>query len=65
MLDVTLNALMNVSINGPAQLTDENVQAVAKKWQKTKKRRQVTERLLKVVESANLVDNDNAMCYEF
>ena len=45
LLDVTLSA----SINGPAQLTDEDAQAVAEKWQKTKKQRQVMERPLKVV----------------
>ena len=42
LLGVTLHALMNILINGPVQLTDEDVQAVAEKWQKVKKRQQVT-----------------------
>ena len=58
---VTMNTLMNVSINGPAQITDEDAQTVAEKWQKTKKRPQVTQQALKVVESANVEYNNNAM----
>ena len=37
LLGATLNALMNVSINGPPQLTDDDADAVAEKWQNTKK----------------------------
>ena len=53
---------MNVSINGPPQLTDENAKAVAEKWQNTKKRRQVTERTLKMMEFEDLaVDDDDGL----
>ena len=51
---------MNVSINGSPQLTDENRKAVAEKWQNTKKRRQVTERALKVLKFEHLADDDEA-----
>ena len=62
LLGATLNALMNVSINGPPQLTDENAKAVAEKWQNTKKRRQVTERALKMMEFEDLaVDDDDGL----
>ena len=61
-LGATLNALMNVSINSPPQLTDENAKAVAEKWQNTKKRRQVTERALKMMEFEDLaVDDDDCL----
>ena len=59
LLGATLNALMNVSINGPPQLTDEDAKAVAEKWQYTKKRRQVTERALKMVGFKDLADGDD------
>ena len=59
--NILLGVTLSASINGPAQLTDEDAQAVAKKWQTTKKQWQVTERALKVVKSANLEDIDEAM----
>ena len=58
---VTPNALMNVSINGPLQLTDGNRKAVAEKWQNTKKGRQVTELALKMLEFEHLADGDELM----
>ena len=53
-----LKALMNVSINGPRQLTDENAKAVAEKLQTTNKRRQVTERTLEMFEFEHLANGD-------
>ena len=53
-----LKALMNVSINGPPQLTDENAKAVAEKLQNTNKRRQVTERALEMFEFEHLANGD-------
>jgi len=60
LLDVTLNALMNVSINGPEHLTDEDARKIAEKWLKIRNRRTVTERSLKALESANS-ENDDEM----
>ena len=60
LLDVTLNALLNVSINGPKKLTEEDAQTIAEKWQQKKNRRRVTKRALKAVESAFL-ENDEDM----
>ena len=58
LLDITLNALINISMNGPEQLTDEDAQKIAEKWQKTKDRRTVTVRALKALESANSANNE-------
>ena len=61
LLGAILNALINVSINGPPQLTDENAKAVFKKWQNIKKRRQVTKQALKMLEFEHLADGDELM----
>ena len=58
LLDITLNALINISINVPEQLTDEDAQKIAEKWQKTKDRRTVTVRALKALESPNSANNE-------
>ena len=36
LLDVTLNALMNVLINSPERLNDESMLEIAQKWLKAK-----------------------------
>jgi len=51
---------MNVSINGPEHLTDEDARKIAEKWLKIRNRRTVTERALKALESANS-ENDDEM----
>ena len=51
---------MNVLINGPEQLTDEDAQKIAEKWLKIRNRRTVTEQALKALESANS-ENDDEM----
>ena len=40
LLDQTTSALLNISVNGPAQLTDSQAALVAEKWKTTKQRRQ-------------------------
>ena len=59
LLNTTLNALMDVSINGPPQHTDENAQAVTEKWQNIKKQKQVTEQALKIVKFKDLAVGDD------
>ena len=41
-----LNALINVSTNGPKQLTDSNAIEIAKKWKDAKSRRAVKKRVI-------------------
>ena len=50
-LDVTLSALLNVSINGPAELENGAALANADKWLHGKGRRQATTLLLERVRS--------------
>ena len=49
MLDPTLNALINVAMNGPEELEDDDAWLIAEKWQTAKKRRSVTEKALERV----------------
>ena len=44
LLDETLSALMNISINGPTALNDDDARHIAEKWLGKKERRQVTTR---------------------
>lgn len=44
LLDETLSALMNISINGTASLEDDDARHIAEKWLGKKERRQVTAR---------------------
>lgn len=44
LLDETLSALMNVTINGPSELPDEDALEIASVWLEKKPRRKVTER---------------------
>lgn len=44
LLDSTLCALLNISMNGPEQLTDEEAQMIARLWKENKKRRRVFDR---------------------
>ena len=45
LLDVSLCALMNVSLNGPPQLGDDDALAIAESWTSRKYRRNVKEKL--------------------
>ena len=42
-----LSALLNVSMNGPEELSDEDALDIAKKWKEAKQRRVVTNRRTK------------------
>ena len=53
LLDVTLNALVNASINELEQLNHEGELEVARKWTTAKDRQRVTGRARKAVESAD------------
>jgi hypothetical protein len=44
LLDSTLCALLNISMNGPEQLTDEEGLMIARLWKDNKKRRRVFDR---------------------
>ena len=49
-----LNSLINVSMNGPAELTDEDAITIAQTWQNAKKnRRGVNSRVQKMVNHLN------------
>ena len=64
LLDVTLIALINVSINDPKQLNDDSALEVAQKWIKAKDRRRVKERALKTVKSLDDKEETNAFTDE-
>jgi len=64
LLDVTLNALINVSMNGPAQLNDESALEIAQKWTEAENRRRVTERALKTVNSTDDEEETDAFADE-
>ena len=57
-----LNSLINVSMNGPAELTDEDAITIAQTWQNAKNRRGVNSRVQKMVNHLNQnkqVDDDD------
>ena len=56
LLDITLSALLNISLNGPQELSSEAAGAIADKWLCKKKRRTVTERKL---DKLNVTDLDD------
>ena len=60
LLDGTLCSLINVSMNGPEELTDEAAHNIAKKWIDRKNRRKVTERAIAQVSQQEQSD-DNYM----
>ena len=64
LFDVTLNALINVSMNGPKQLSDKSALEVAQMWVKAKDRRRVTERVLKTVKSLDYKEGTDAFTDE-
>ena len=49
LLTAMLNALLQISLNGPRVLSDEQANAIAEKWLGEKKRRKVTPRGMKDV----------------
>ena len=60
LLDVTLNALINVSMNGPNHLDDESAMEVDQNWITAKNRRKVTKRALKTMMSADDIQETDA-----
>ena len=67
LLDITLNALINVSMNGPNHLDDESAVEVAQNWITAKNRRKVTKRALQTMMSADDTDafaDEQELCDE-
>ena len=64
LLDVTLNALINVSMNGPNHLDDESAVEVAQNWITAKNRRKVTKRALQTMMSADDIQETDAFADE-
>ena len=64
LLDVTLNALINVSMNGPNHLDDESAVEVAQNWITAKNRRKVTNRALQTMMSADDIQETDAFADE-
>ena len=64
LLDVTLNALINVSMNSPNHLDDESAVEVAQNWKTAKNRRKVTERALQTMMSADDIQEIDAFVDE-
>lgn len=60
LLDVTLSALLNVSLNGPQQLPDEAALAIADKWLSRKTRRAITQKKMDDVGTINLDDGSGS-----
>jgi len=63
-LILTLNALINVSKNGPAKLNYESALVIVQKWTKVKNRRRVTERAIKTLEFADDEEETDAFTNE-
>ena len=62
LLDSTLCALINVSMNGPSQLLKDDAAAIADKWLNHKNRREVTKRGIQFIQAsaaAECADDDD------
>ena len=64
LLDVTLNALINVSTNDPSHLDNESAVKVAQNWITAKNRRKVTKRALQTMMSADDIQETDAFADE-
>ena len=60
LLDVTLNALINVSMNGPNHLDNKSTVEVAENWITAKNRRKVTKQALQTMMSADDIQETDA-----
>ena len=59
LLDVSLCALMNVSLNGPPQLGDDDALAIAESWISRKHRRNIQEKLQCLSDDEGGVDSSD------
>ena len=64
LLDVTLNVLINVSMNAPNHLDDESAVEVAQNWITAKNRRKVTKRALQTMMAADDIQETDAFADE-
>ena len=59
LLTAMLNALLQISLNGPRILTDQQAKRIAEKWHSEKQRRKVTPRGMKdVLEYGKKIEED-------
>ena len=64
LLNVTLNALINVLMNSPNHLDDKSVVEVVQNWTTAKNRRKVTKRALQTMMSADDIQETDAFADE-